>query len=198
MSLKVLKGKYARFSIPLPKEVKSHQNVTPQKVKEALFQILENELKDFSQYDFVDLFSGSGQIGIEALSCGFSFVYFCEINQNRRNDIRKILQSLKCPKESYQILPDGWRFLKNLDKSKNKRENPLVIFADPPYPKKNSDCEIYLKIYQQVKPTNKLSWLVMQAPKEVKSSFPLFKVFVYGSHALLLFRFENKIVDEIK
>ena len=46
-------------------------------VREALFSILTNEIMDSN---FLDLFAGSGAIGIEAISRGASFVVFTDVN----------------------------------------------------------------------------------------------------------------------
>ena len=58
---------------------------TTDKVKESIFNLLRNEIEDSI---FVDLFAGSGSVGIEALSRGAKKVYFCDIND-------EVIQTLK-------------------------------------------------------------------------------------------------------
>ena len=51
---------------------------TQDRVKESLFNIIFDEVYDSN---FLELFAGSGAVGIEALSRGASFAVFCEINK---------------------------------------------------------------------------------------------------------------------
>jgi len=94
---------------------------TSNKVKQALFNILF-DVKDKS---FLDLFAGTGEIGITALKKGAKPVYFVEIEKKRTDDIKK--KALKFSKDFKIITKDALYFLKKSDKKFD------IIFADPPY-----------------------------------------------------------------
>jgi len=106
---------------------------TSSKKREAIFSIIENKnLKNKSDIYpngyFLDLFAGSGSLGLEAISRGAKYCYFYEIAK----EVIKTLESncLKiCEYNNYKIIK------KDITKSFFKEiDNPLsVIFIDPPY-----------------------------------------------------------------
>ena len=98
-------------------------------VKNAIFNILG----DISGLKFLDLFAGTGQIGIEAEKRGAK-VIFVEKNKNLAREIRKKT------KEGKVITGDAFKFLE-----KNK-EKFHVIFADPPYILSEKEYEKLIKL----------------------------------------------------
>ena len=75
--MRVVAGKYRGIVL---NEIKS-DNIRPttDKVKEAIFSKIQFDIKDSS---FLDLFAGTGGMGIEALSRGAKEVYFADNNEN--------------------------------------------------------------------------------------------------------------------
>jgi len=146
--LSVIRGKYKNKKIAVPEKIHGHNNVTPQKIKESVFQIIENHFHTANPEEnkavFVDLFSGSGQMGIEAVSRGFNHVFFFDISKER---IRKtsqwirqnaVSETQKCTcevkdgvREFYKILTDTSCVSDYLRQNPEAKE--LVIFSDPPY-----------------------------------------------------------------
>lgn len=95
---------------------------TMDRVKESLFGSIQNKIKDSV---CLDLFAGSGSLGIEALSNGAKCCYFGDLNK----EILKILKSnLKGIENSFVIEGDYLKILKEL---KDKKFD--IIFLDPPY-----------------------------------------------------------------
>ena len=94
---------------------------TSSKVRQALFNILFN----VSEKSFLDLFAGTGEIGITAIKKGAKPVYFVEIERQRANEIKK--KAGKISKDFKVITSDALSFLKKTDKKFD------IIFADPPY-----------------------------------------------------------------
>ncbi|WP_456402474.1 RsmD family RNA methyltransferase [Persephonella sp.] len=90
-------------------------------VKQALFNILY----DVKGLKFLDLFAGTGEIGITAYQKGASQVYFVEKDRKRAEKINKRLEK-QC-KECKVVSADALKFLKNFKGSFD------IIFADPPY-----------------------------------------------------------------
>ena len=122
--MRVIAGKARR--LPLKTVPGMDTRPTTDRIKETLFNILQNDLYGIR---FLDLFSGSGGIGIEALSRGASEVYFVE---NARAAISCIKDNLAFThlSESARIYPcDVMTALARLE-----GERPFqIIFMDPPY-----------------------------------------------------------------
>ena len=76
----------------------------------------------------MDLFAGSGGIGIEALSRGAKKAYFIENNQNAYKCILKNLQTTKYEDKSVVLKQDVVLGLRNI-----REEEADIIFIDPPY-----------------------------------------------------------------
>ncbi|MGL4676207.1 MAG: 16S rRNA (guanine(966)-N(2))-methyltransferase RsmD [Brevinema sp.] len=110
---------------------------TSDKVRQALFNTLRSEILDAR---FLDLFAGSGSVGITALSEGASFAVFVEQESQTYKALRDNLYQL-ANKTEYQTY--RYDALKISDFLKNQEFD--IIFADPFYP----DISIFLsKIYQ--------------------------------------------------
>jgi len=101
---------------------------TSDKVKEAIFSSLFDSVIDAN---ILDLFAGSGALGLEALSRGAKKATFVDGNRHAINVIRKNIEKSKNIKESKIIFSDYMSFLK---KTKERYD---IIFLDPPY---NSEC----------------------------------------------------------
>ena len=93
---------------------------TSDNARESLFNILG----DLSGADFLDLFSGTGAVGIEALSRGANVVF----NDYNRESVRLIKENLKKVGENGEVnLSDALAFIKSV------RQKFDVVFLDPPY-----------------------------------------------------------------
>lgn len=101
-----------------------HSRPTSGKVKEALFSIIQFEIEGRK---VLDLFAGSGQIGLEALSRGADSCVFVENDRRAMNIVRENAE--KCG------FTDRSRFLQNDYAAVLKRTNEKfdIIFIDPPY-----------------------------------------------------------------
>ena len=96
---------------------------TQDRVKESLFAMIQDYLLDAN---VLDLFAGSGNLGIEALSNGACSCVFADINRKCIQVIEKNLQNLKEPTEVIQ-----GDYLEVLSKMKDRKFD--LIFLDPPY-----------------------------------------------------------------
>lgn len=98
---------------------------TLDRVKESLFNIIQNEVVDSV---FLDLFSGSGAIGLEAASRGAKKTILCDKSKDAIKVINKNVEKthLKEKVELYNLDYDV--LLK--DKIKNKLD---IVYIDPPY-----------------------------------------------------------------
>ena len=75
---------------------------TPQMVREAYFSILGNAIPD---RQFIDIFAGTGVIGIEALSRGASAVHFIERDPHLAKDIEATCVRSTSPGRQSSIVP---------------------------------------------------------------------------------------------
>jgi 16S rRNA (guanine966-N2)-methyltransferase len=93
-------------------------------VREALFNICQQEIDGAI---FLDLFAGSGAIGIEALSRGAQSTVFVESDRATGRGIQNSLKELGCT--GTVVRSDALTFLQRTDETFD------LIFADPPYQK---------------------------------------------------------------
>lgn len=122
--MRVIAGK-AR-SLPLKSVPGTGTRPTPDRIKETLFNILQTEIPGAS---FLDLFSGSGGIGIEALSRGAKKCVFVDHDKTAAAIIRQNLAFTKLQDGAKLYRGDYLAVLKKLE----GREPFDIIFADPPY-----------------------------------------------------------------
>lgn len=99
---------------------------TMERVKESLFATIQNYLDGST---ILDLFSGSGNLGIEALSQGASFAYLVDYNQKAVKTIKQNIENIGI-KNAEVINMD---YLKALNYLKEKNIKLDLIFLDPPY-----------------------------------------------------------------
>lgn len=99
---------------------------TLDKVKEAVFSILQWRIADAR---FVDLFSGCGGIGLEALSRGAGKVYFSESSGKAMRVIKENFAALKVEKAPCEFLMGDYK--RNLERIGEGGAD--IIYADPPY-----------------------------------------------------------------
>ncbi len=101
---------------------------TTDRIKETLFNICQPYLADCR---FLDLFAGSGAIGIEALSRGAALGVFVEQNREAAAIIRENLRFTKLEDQARLLTTDVLSGLRSLE-----GEEPFdFIFMDPPYGK---------------------------------------------------------------
>lgn len=101
---------------------------TTDKVKGAIFNSLQFELRNTRV--FVDLFSGSGAMGIEALSRGVEMAYFFDISQDSIEIIKKNIALTGYESRSKVFKIPGIKGLEMLSQNKVLCD---IIFMDPPY-----------------------------------------------------------------
>lgn len=94
-------------------------------VKEAAFNILAGEMREAR---VVDLFAGSGSMGLEALSRGASSVDFVEISRSAGKVLQENIDLLTGGDRAGIVRADALKFVRNLPEHRYD-----VAFADPPY-----------------------------------------------------------------
>ncbi len=98
---------------------------TLDRVKEPLFSIIQTNIPDGI---VLDLFSGSGALGLECVSRGAQKSYLCDLSKDAINIINQNVQKLRV---SDKVQIDNLSYEKALDKYKNIKFD--IVFLDPPY-----------------------------------------------------------------
>ncbi|MEW6066856.1 MAG: 16S rRNA (guanine(966)-N(2))-methyltransferase RsmD [Nitrospirota bacterium] len=100
---------------------------TTSKVREAIFDIIRNRIKGSV---FVDLYAGTGTVGLEAFSRGAEKVIFVEEDNFRVDAIKKNIADLKFQERALVIKGTASEFI---EKSSAKKNVFDILFIDPPY-----------------------------------------------------------------
>ena len=120
--MRIISGKHKGRVLSSIKKAKIRPS--SDKVKGSIFNVLKDEVEGKR---VLDLFAGSGNLGIEALSCGAEFVTFVDSSSASIKIIKRNLESLNLSKRSKTV---GKDCLKVSPKFKGKFG---IVFADPPY-----------------------------------------------------------------
>lgn len=98
---------------------------TLDRVKEPLFSIIQSWIPDAK---VLDLFAGSGALGIEALSRGAASAIFCEKSYKASEILKRNIEKTHLEEKSGVITKD---YMKALEQIKTQKFD--IIFLDPPY-----------------------------------------------------------------
>ncbi len=125
--MRVIAGTARSLQLKTPQGMETRP--TTDRIKETLFNILAPEIPDS---DFLDLFSGSGGIGIEALSRGANRAWFVD---NSRAAVKVIQENLEHTRFSDQAEVLGQDVTGAIRMLESRHGAFDVIFMDPPYRK---------------------------------------------------------------
>ena len=120
--MRVITGKARGVQLKTPEGMQTRP--TADRVKEALFSIINF---DIPGADVLDLFGGTGQLGIEALSRGAKSAVFVDHSEQACRLIRENLKRTKLEQEGRVIRGDYMDYLSRC------REKYDIILLDPPY-----------------------------------------------------------------
>ena len=120
--MRVITGKARGINLKTPEGLQTRP--TADRVKEALFSIIQFDIPGAR---VLDLFGGTGQLGIEALSRGAKSATFVDASNTACNLIRENLKRTRLQEEGRVICSDYLAFLGRCS------EKFDIIFLDPPY-----------------------------------------------------------------
>ena len=178
--MRVITGKARGVSLKTPEGMLTRP--TADRVKEALFSIIQFELPGAS---VLDLFGGTGQLGIEALSRGAASAVFVDSQEAACRLIRENLLRTKLTEQAKVIRLDYLEYLSRC------REKFDIILLDPPY------AEVYLenalKKITEIDILQSGGIIVAERPIEkdfscIFDGFNRSKDYKYGKTLLTLFR----------
>ena len=156
---------------------------TGERTKEAVFSIIQFDIEGRI---FLDLFAGSGQMGIEAVSRGADNAVFIDNNPSCikviKNNLKKVNLLDKC--EVYNI--DYNIFLKSNTQTFD------IVYIDPPY-NKNISQDAVFKIAPFM---NKWGIIICEINKDEPfedfyGEFKLYKTYKYGKSKIVTFRHKD-------
>jgi len=139
--MRIISGQYKSRIIQVPAGIRP----TEDRVKKAFFDIMG----DVSGLACLELFAGSGSVGLEALSLGAGSVVFVEISRACVKSIQDNIRAFGLEDRVMVIAKDSLEAIKQLYASKKKFD---LIYLDPPYYKGISekalqilgDCDILM------------------------------------------------------
>jgi len=187
--MRVITGKARGVQLKTPDGMLTRP--TTDRVKEALFSIIQFELPGAR---VLDLFGGTGQLGIEALSRGAKEAVFVDAREDACKLIRENLRRAKMEKEGKVVRSDYLDYLKRC------RESFDIILLDPPY------AEVFLenslKMIAEIVILQSGGIIVTERPvgKELPWEFPGFtrsRDYKYGKTLLTLYRKEQQAEDSV-
>jgi 16S rRNA (guanine966-N2)-methyltransferase len=126
--MKILGGKYKGRNFYMPAGIRPTQNV----LRAAIFDLLGHDLNGLT---FLELFAGSGAVGLEAISRGASEVVMVEHNDLNAKTIRENaeLLGIDLGGDFSLIHADAFKTVKQL----SEEHKPFdIVFFDPPYAQK--------------------------------------------------------------
>ncbi len=142
--MRIIAGRWKAKELVSPKTIKIRP--TLDRIKEALFSIIMPYIENA---EVLDLFAGTGNLGIEALSRGADFVHFNDINQEAIKTIYTNVQLTNYQNYAKITRKDYKKCLKSL-KEENKQFD--IVFVDPPYNKKEiEECLKNIENYNVLK-----------------------------------------------
>ncbi len=150
--MRIISGKYKGRKIEGYKLTNTRP--TMDRVRESLFAIIYSKLEDSV---CLDLFAGSGALGLEALSEGAKYVYFVDKDKNSCKVINKNLQELNI-KEATVINNDFKKALEHLPTHYFD-----IIFLDPPY--KTDYIMIALDLIKKYQLLKKDAYIILESDK---------------------------------
>ncbi len=191
--MRVISGKFKKHKLATLKTASSLR-ATSDKVKAAIFNIIGGSIEDAN---FLDLFAGSGAVGIEALSRGAKKVYFIEKSRANIKIIKENIKTLNIDKTCYKLFfSDAFKFLKHFED--NLKFD--IIFLDPPY---NSELvEKSMVLLSSFKGINENTLIVAETSVSVNlnvpENFKTIKERKYGDTILLFFKFSDTNNNELQ
>lgn len=187
---RVVTGRFRGAVLQAPEGDKTRP--TTDKVKEALFSIIQCDVPDA---EFLDLFAGSGQIGIEALSRGARRATLVEKSGGAAGIINRNIQKIRLDGS------DEIRFLKMnvgqaLERLGKDGEKFDIIFMDPPYKDASMRLDEEAKLISEYNLLAKDGMLIVEhdkdfTPPEEVNGLRRVRSCSYGITVITFFRDSN-------
>ena len=154
--MRIVGGKYRHRIIIYPDDA-THTRPTKDRIREAIF----SAIGDISHYRVLDLYAGSGAMGIEALSRGASHATFVDISPIAIKTIKENLHNLKIDESEYEVIKN--KDITAIESFKNKFD---LIILDPPY--EEGQYELIVDLLNKKGLINENAIIVLEANRPIK------------------------------
>lgn len=186
--MRIVAGKFRSATIEAPKGLDTRP--TSDRVRQALFNVLEHGAPcvEFERCRVLDLFAGSGALGIEALSRGAKSVLFIEDSADARAAIRRNVEALKLTGVSKIFRRDATM----LGPAQTLQPFDL-IFCDPPYGKGLGEKALQSAVEGGWVAKDGIAVLEERAGPEIKlpASFEIIDQRDYGDTQIIIGKFRT-------
>ena len=144
LTTRIIGGKYRGKKIALPS--KSVTRSSKARLRESLFNTIQFDLID---KNFVEMFGGSGSVGLEAISRGAKRAWFIEFDPDAYRTLRsncRLIDASKCDVrhgDAFEVLP---QILKEIENEGEK----AYIYIDPPFSIREGHTDIYERVIDTI------------------------------------------------
>lgn len=181
--MRIISGKFRGHQLVSFKA--SHIRPTTDRVKETIFNKLMRETSDAR---VLDLYAGTGNLGLEALSRGASYVQFVELNKKSISILKQNINKLGVSNEVTVISKDVCKFLR-------EDNSPFdIILIDPPFTKKLADVTMRTLAHSTVIQSGTLVVIESSAHEPISDGYESVKLLDrkhFGDKNLSIFRVES-------
>ena len=161
--MRIVSGKYRGKKL---KEFElSSTKPTLDRVKESIFNLIQFDVQDSV---VLDLFAGTGALGIEAISRGANKVYLVDVNNEA---VKIIKENLKGVDGDYEVIKTDY------EKFLSEQSNPFdIVLLDPPYNTDYGIKAIEILLRKNLLTDNAIIIFETSAEKEICLNFEDFKI----------------------
>jgi 16S rRNA (guanine966-N2)-methyltransferase len=139
--MRIIAGMFRQRAIVAPKSGETRP--TSSMVREALFNICQSYIENV---DFLDVYAGSGAMGLEALSRGARSATFIEKHPGAIKAIRQNIELLGVQDRALLLTGDAVQSLMRLSRMSKQYQ---IIYADPPYDAHNAVQEVLMLLNRE-------------------------------------------------
>jgi len=176
MKLKISSGILKNSNLLVPKSAKPVKAIVKQSAFNYLGEAIKNKM-------IIDLFAGSGNIGIEAISRGAKFTTFVEQDYSAYKTIQENLVNLNIEGKAEVIHQD---VLKYLGSCESKYD---LIFADPPYT--NPSNHFLKTVYMVCKNNSILIYFNKTGKNPVVENMKILETRTFGDSGYSIYKYQN-------
>jgi len=140
----IIGGKYRGKKLLLPPVITTRSSKN--RLKESFFNTLQFEIVG---KNFIEMFAGSGGVGLEALSRGAKKIYFFEYDKTAFATLRKNIDSME-PQKCEAVFGDSFINIQSLIKRLQAKNEKAYFYIDPPFSIRQGMDDIYQKVIETI------------------------------------------------
>lgn len=187
-NIKIIAGKFRGKKLYMAS--KSTTRSSKNRLKESLFNTLQFEI--YSSV-WVEVFSGTGSVGLEAMSRGAEKIYFLEKNSEAFKVLKKNIESME-PEKCHAYLGDSFEIIDDVIESLQRDKKKAYFYFDPPFSIREGYDTVYEKVVRTIArlPKTAVKKIIIEHESSIKFSemigkYHLIKSKKYGKSTLSYF-----------